>query len=771
MTQNNYKRIFVSLPLLFLIVTIIFLLFFDLDLQCENKFLLGFLNTVFITVISFLVSFQAAKAYLNYGSLKLLMLGSATLTFGWASFIAGWIIGFADSPDHVLAAHNTGLLLSGFFHFLSSSQFAGFEENETAHTRKKILAASYAFIFVFFILLTTASVFNLLPPFFINGKGPTVLRQSVLLISIFLYSISSILFYRTNLRTSDSFFMWYSKALALIVIGISALLITPKVGSTIGWAGRTAQYLAGIYFFTALRVLTEKSLKTGMSADTTLSSLFNDSTENYRTFLETISDAVICFDLKGRILLWNGIAQRMFGYSRDDIMSLDITSLFEKETDRYHLEKIKDDMKDGRIVENQPIEARAQRKDGSFFWVEHSISVRKYRNEMIATVILRDLSERKRYEEEIKNNEEIFRLFLKNSPVYMFIKDENIKPIKLSDNYEEMLGKPLNDLIGRSVLEIFPPDMAKNMIQDDLKVLREGKTSEIIEEYQGRTYKSIKFPIVREGHQALLAGYTIDITDQVKAIDEADKLNAELENRVRERTSELEAFSYSVSHDLRTPLRAISGFSEIIMEDYYDKLDENGKKCLTRIQLATERMSKLIDAMLRLSKLSVVEMIRTTVNFSELARTIIGESFGANPERKFIFSCPNEIKVIADETLMKIALYNLLDNACKYTEKIDDARIEFGSSVIDEETVYFVKDNGAGFDMAYKNKLFVAFQRLHLDNEFKGFGIGLTTVQRIIKRHGGRIWAESEPGKGAAFYFTLPLAETNDKNKNEVKKL
>ncbi len=262
-----------------------------------------------------------------------------------------------------------------------------------------------------------------------------------------------------------------------------------------------------------------------------------------------------------------------------------------------------------------------------------------------------------------------------------------------------------------------------------------------------------------------------DVRYYIEKKEEIQQINATLEKKVAERTAQLEAFAYSVSHDLRTPLRAISGFSEIIVEDYYDKLDEKGKNYLNRIQLATERMSKLIDAMLRLSKLSVAEMIRTTVNLSETARTIIGESFGANPERKFAFTCADEIKVIADEALMRIALYNLLDNAWKYTEKNDDTRIEFGRSEIDGEIVYFVKDNGAGFDMAYKNKLFVAFQRLHLDEEFKGFGIGLTTVHRIIKRHGGRVWAESEPGKGATFYFTLPPTETADENKKEVKKL
>ena len=236
----------------------------------------------------------------------------------------------------------------------------------------------------------------------------------------------------------------------------------------------------------------------------------------------------------------------------------------------------------------------------------------------------------------------------------------------------------------------------------------------------------------------------------------------DLEQRVIDRTAqleqannELEAFSYSVSHDLRGPLRGIDGFSQALLEDYADRLDAHGQDCLRRVRAASQRMAQLIDDLLALSRVSRGEIRRETVDLSALARNVLAELKEADAQRRVEVCVSEGVIATGDARLMRVVLENLLRNAWKFTGKHDSARIEFGVNQSDGKLVYFVRDDGAGFDMAYMDKLFAPFQRLHAMKEFEGTGIGLATVQRIIHRHGGRVWAESQVDQGATFRFTL----------------
>ena len=218
---------------------------------------------------------------------------------------------------------------------------------------------------------------------------------------------------------------------------------------------------------------------------------------------------------------------------------------------------------------------------------------------------------------------------------------------------------------------------------------------------------------------------------------------------------ELEAFSYSVSHDLRAPLRAIDGFSQVLQEDYTEHLDEAGRDCTARIRRSAQNIGALIDDMLKLSRITRIDLTRTYVDLSAQSREIADTLRASAPDRKAEFDIADDIKAHGDSHLLRIALSNLLSNAWKFTASRSPARIGFGQMRVDGETVYCVHDNGVGFEMTYVGKLFGAFQRLHDAREFPGTGIGLATVQRIINKHGGRVWAEAEPDKGATFYFTL----------------
>ena len=245
---------------------------------------------------------------------------------------------------------------------------------------------------------------------------------------------------------------------------------------------------------------------------------------------------------------------------------------------------------------------------------------------------------------------------------------------------------------------------------------------------------------------------------------EIRRLNHELNLRLGQleaANKEMESFAYSVSHDLRAPLRSIDGFSAALLEDYADRLDDEGKDYLQSVRRASERMGQLIDDLLGLSRVTSQEVRRAAVNLTTLAQSVAGGFASAEPGRQAEFVISPALTVNADPNLLRIVLENLFANAWKFTARKPHARIELGQTEQDGEPVFFIRDNGAGFDMAYVDKLFGAFQRLHSAHEFPGTGIGLATVQRIIHRHGGRVWAEGKPGEGACFYFTLPrMSET-----------
>jgi two-component system NtrC family sensor kinase len=282
----------------------------------------------------------------------------------------------------------------------------------------------------------------------------------------------------------------------------------------------------------------------------------------------------------------------------------------------------------------------------------------------------------------------------------------------------------------------------------DLEVLRARVRAQLRRKQFEDENRSIREQLLQKELEVIAANSARELAETRSVFVE------ELERKNRE----LETFSYTVSHDLRAPLRSINSFSQILLEDYSDKLDSTGKSHLERVSSSAKRMGELIDDLLELSRVARAELSRGRIDLSAIARTIL-EDFSRNePDRKVEWNVQDDLVLNVDGRLMKVALENLLGNALKFTAKTATARIQFGTEQRDGGTVYFVRDNGAGFDMKYADKLFSPFKRLHGNDDFPGTGIGLATVHRIVDRHGGRIWADSTVGEGATFYFTISTA-------------
>ena len=330
---------------------------------------------------------------------------------------------------------------------------------------------------------------------------------------------------------------------------------------------------------------------------------------------------------------------------------------------------------------------------------------------------------------------------------------------------EELYGFTRQEAVGRGHNDLLHPIHPLGMAAIQERLERDGEWSgELMHVIDGREIvveSRMTLFTEPDGRKTVLKANR-DITQEKHAHEEVGQLNRELEQRVKDRTAqleasnkEMEAFSYSVSHDLRAPLRGIDGWSQALIEDYGRQLDRNAQQYLARVREETQRMGHLIDDLLKLSRLTRVELQHESVDLTALARTITSRLRESEPTRNVDFAIQEGLTTVGDGHLLEIVLANLLDNAVKFTGPRALARIEFGQTMGQDELAFYVRDNGVGFDMTYATMLYGAFQRLHKNTEFPGTGIGLATVQRVLRRHGGRIWADAKPNEGATFYFTI----------------
>jgi len=433
----------------------------------------------------------------------------------------------------------------------------------------------------------------------------------------------------------------------------------------------------------------------------------------------------------------------------------------------------------------QSINLKLKRKSGGLIDAEISLKTVETGSRRVVLACMRDMTEQVQLKEDLKERNEFIETVLENLPIGLTVETaDKHEFLYINKKFEEITGWPREVFIknrGGLFAQLFPDPNYRNEIYRRVNAdMASGDPKRMVWEgtYRKKTGETVDilgmgFPVHKEN---LIVVTSQDITERKRAEKEVLKLNQELEARVLDRTRELElanreleAFIYSVSHDLRAPLRAIDGFSEALLEDYVDQIDEEGRAYLRYLQEGSRDMNELIEGLLKLSRSTRGELLRERINLTALVHRVANELRRAESDLQSAVHVTEDMQVYADSRLLKVVLENLIGNAMKYSSQRKDARIEVGVKPLDGESAYFVKDNGAGFDMAFADKLFQPFQRLHGADEFPGTGVGLATVERIIHRHGGRIWAESAVGQGACFYFTLGEARIkNGQSKHPV---
>jgi PAS domain S-box-containing protein len=453
----------------------------------------------------------------------------------------------------------------------------------------------------------------------------------------------------------------------------------------------------------------------------------------------------------------NKACHEMYGYTRDEMLNM---SLIDIQTpagrERYRRTPFARPM--GAVERLQKQHAR---RNGELIDVEIHSYPTMLAGRKVRLVLIRDMTEQLNMERLLRDNESRLRAIADNVPAVIAFFDGDGSLQYSNFAYDRWFVEPgSTEQVSHSCSEVIAPLLGRALEGHEVT------TERVLETQAGQRVARLTLIPHRKDEGGVEGAYLMgyDLTDFRRAEEEVRHLNAELEQRVEQRTRalaaanrELESFSYSVSHDLRAPLRTIDGFSQILIDEYAEVLDESGKSYLERVRAGSQRMAKLIDDLLELARVTRRDLQIRNCNLSAMAHDIFSELSTSSPERSFKVKVAPGMKVKADEGLLRIALDNLLRNAWKFTGLESEALIEVGC--IDSEgdvRTFFVRDNGVGFDMAYVDKLFGAFQRLHSETEFQGTGIGLALVQRVIRRHGGQVWAEAEPQCGATFYFSMP---------------
>ncbi len=467
------------------LLAIVVLYALDISFLYEPKHLLGITNTLFTTVIPLIVAFFASRAFRRTGSFSVLLMGCGMLGFGLCAGSAGWLREMHGGANINVTLYNTGALLGSLCHFTGAAINYSRKSYAWGLEKQKLaVIPAYASIMVFSLLFSFATVQRVVPPFFIQGSGPTALRQIVLGLSIFLYGLSSLFFLNNYFRSKSDFLYWYSLCLAMMALGLFAFYIQKIVGSPIGWVGRTSNYVGTVFALTAILAAVRSGKSRGLPLEEVISGFFVDAEANYKSLVETASEAIISFDQENRIILWNSSAERIFGYSKGEAIGLPLLGMLIPEEYEKTLRELTEATQD--LNSPNTVEMVGRHKNGGFFPIELSAFGKKLPNGWVGTCILHDITDRKQAEEELRRNREWLKVTLRSIGDAVIATDASGIITFLNPVAATLTGWPIREALGQPVQSVF----------------------RIVDEQSGRPAENIVERVLREGFIVNLANHT-----------------------------------------------------------------------------------------------------------------------------------------------------------------------------------------------------------------------------------------------------------------------
>ena len=488
----------------------------------------------------------------------------------------------------------------------------------------------------------------------------------------------------------------------------------------------------------------------------------------YSDLYDLTGDVIFSISPEGKLESVNKAFENITGWEYHEWIGKYFLELAHPEDVQLAMERFSDVLKGHSAV---TVELRIQKKSGDYVLTEILSSARMKNGIVISVLgIGRDLTERKLAETALKDSERRFETIFRTNPEAIAVAhfDTN-ELIDVNEAWQELTGYSYEEVVKRTQLNLNIWVNPEHREQIKETILKQGKfRSEMQLRRKSGEIRNLLLSseIIELKGERYLLSMAQDITERMQAEEEIRKLNVELEQRVLERTwqleeanKELDAFSHSISHELRAPLRYIKGFADLLLDDYREQLPEQAQNYLDTIVVSVQKMGTLIDDLLSFSRTSRVDLIKSNIKMDKIVSDALSQVKASISDRQICWNIMAFPEIYGDYVLLRQVWINLLDNAVKYTRTKENVMIELGYKDQAKEFIFYIRDNGVGFNMKYAQKLFGMFQRLHSPSKFEGSGIGLANVRRIIARHGGRTWAEAEVDKGAVFYFSIPKSD------------
>ncbi len=762
-------------------------------------------NTIFVGVVCGIVAYIALRSYNATGRIQILLLGCGVLVFGIGGVIAAIVRHMPGGANLNVTIYNIGAFLGAVFHLTAGFILLIGVSPEAGSGRKKSwLVLGYGGSILFMAMISVATFKSLIPPFFIQGVGPTPIRQAVLGGADILFAFAFLIFMGTYLRNKEVFLYWYSCALALTAISLTAFYIQRSVGSPVGWVGRLSQYFGGIYFLISLVTAARSAETRKTSLDEVLTSSLSGAEEKFRALAEHTPDVIRRFDRGLRHIYVNPAGQRLYGRSAGDIIGKRVnqTGLHGPSGVEWEARILKV-FQTGRPME---VEDTLPRGDGVGFYLSHCVP--EYGPDgTVANVLVvsRDLTERKHAEEGLKLQNAILQGVnrILGSALHTATEEEFGKEClqvaeMITCSKFGFIGEIGPDGLSRFLAISNPGWEACRMYEKAGerrflgsfaihgiygRVLKDGKG--LIANDPATHPDRIGFP---EGHPPVTAflgvplvrdgatvgiiavgnregGYRMEDQQALEALapsfvgalarKRAEEKLRHTAGELKRSNEDLEQFSYAVSHDLQEPLRMINGFLGLLQERYKPQLDDRACKYINYSVEGTLRMSQLITDLMTYSRVErrAKEAQPTDANAS--LASALANLRGSINNTSAALTHDELPTVSADDTQLTQLFQNLIGNAIKFRRADRQCQVHVGVQRHEDHWVFYVRDNGIGIPQDAFTRIFTIFQRLHTREEYQGTGVGLAICKKIVERHGGRIWVESQPGQGSTFYFML----------------